>query len=67
RNLLVVFSEKFGIINNVINNIGTLIVSISSGSLLLELFGYVNYTRKRMCEVLCEDEVIKVLNIVRKK
>lgn len=65
--LLVVFSEKFGIINNVINNIGTLIVSISSGSLLLELFGYVNYTRKRMCEVLCEDEVIKVLNIERKK
>lgn len=33
----------------------------------MEWFGYVNYTRKRMCEILVEDEVIKVLDIDRKK
>lgn len=65
--LCIVSSEKFGDLSSVISNLGSLIVSISSGSLLLELFGYVNYTRKRMCEVLCEDEVIKVLDIERKK
>lgn len=51
----------------VLNGFGSLLISISSGSLLLEWFGYVNYTRKRMCEVLCEDEVIKVLDLERKK
>lgn len=50
-----------------IETIGQTIISISFSSLLLEWFGYVNYTRKRMCEILAEDEVIKVLDIRRKK
>lgn len=52
---------------NVISNFGSLVVSISSGTFLLELFGYVNYTRKRMCEILCEDDVLNVLTVDRKR
>ena len=64
---IVLNAYKFGEMNDVVKNIGALIVSISSGTAFLEMFGYVNYTRKRMCEILCEDEVIKVLDIERKK
>ena len=56
-----------GKFTNVFSGFGSLIISISSGSLLLELFGYVNYTRKRMCEILCEDDVLNVLTVPRKK
>lgn len=47
--------------------IGQLFISISGGSLLLEWFGYVNYTRKRMCEILCDNDVLNVLNTTRKR
>lgn len=50
----------------VIKNIGQLSITVSLGSMLMEWFGYVNYTRKRMCEILIEDEVIKVLDMNRK-
>lgn len=49
-----------------IETIGQTIISISFSSLLLEWFGYVNYTRKRMCEILVEDDVIKILDKKRK-
>ncbi len=63
----ILISKYFQELHDVINNLGSLLISISSGSLLLELFGYVNYTRKRMCEVLCEDDVLEVLTTHRKK
>lgn len=47
--------------------VGQLFISVSAGSLLLEWFGYVNYTRKRMCEVLAENDVLNVLTTARKK
>ncbi len=50
-----------------LETIGQTVISISFSSLLLEWFGYVNYTRKRMCEILAEDEVIKILDLKRKK
>lgn len=53
--------------NNILNSIGQLLISISVGSLLLEWFGYVNYTKKRMCEILSENEVLKVLSTERKR
>lgn len=54
-------------VEGIINNIGQLIISVSAGSLLLEWFGYVNYTKKRMCEILSENEVLEVLSTKRKK
>lgn len=65
--ILIVISPYCIIFKNVLSNFGSLVISISSGSLLLELFGYVNYTRKRMCEILCEDDVLHVLTVARKK
>lgn len=50
-----------------LNTLGQVLITVSIGSLLMEWFGYVNYTRKRMCEILAEDEVIKVLDLQRKK
>ncbi|MGN0496059.1 MAG: hypothetical protein ACI4GW_07520 [Lachnospiraceae bacterium] len=49
------------------NTIGSLLVSTACGSLLLEWFGYINYTKKRMCEILSENEVLKVLSKQRKR
>ena len=54
-------------INSVIQMIGQTVISISVSSLLLEWFGYVNYTQKRMCEILAEDEVINILDMKRKR
>lgn len=65
--ILIIISSYAGEFQSVLSNLGSLLVSISSGSFLLELFGYVNYTRKRMCEILCEDDVLEVLTTQRKK
>ena len=68
--LLIVIAPKIQLLSNhksTVETIGQTIISISFSSLLLEWFGYVNYTRKRMCEILAEDEVIKVLDLKRKK
>lgn len=68
--LLIVIAPKIQLLSNhksTVKTIGQTIISISFSSLLLEWFGYVNYTRKRMCEILAEDEVIKVLDLKRKK
>ena len=54
-------------VNSVIQMIGQTVISISVSSLLLEWFGYVNYTQKRMCEILAEDEVINILDMKRKR
>lgn len=51
----------------VMSSIGQTVIAVSFSSLLLEWFGYVNYTRKRMCEILAEDAVIQVLDVKRKK
>lgn len=62
--LLPVGNEK---LESIVGSIGQLIISVSAGSLLLEWFGYVNYTKKRMCEILSENEVLEVLSTKRKK
>lgn len=54
-------------VNSIIQMIGQTVISISVSSLLLEWFGYVNYTQKRMCEILAEDEVINILDMKRKR
>ena len=63
---LIAFSKNVPDVENTLNTIGQLMITVSLGSLFMEWFGYVNYTRKRMCEILVEDEVIKVLDINRK-
>lgn len=65
--IMIAVSGVWGKYSNAISTIGQTVMSISISSLLLEWFGYVNYTRKRMCEILAEDEVIKVLDMKRKK
>lgn len=50
-----------------ISSIGQLLVAFAAGSIMLEWFGYVNYTRKRMCEILLNDEVLNVLTKTRKQ
>lgn len=64
--LCIVFDDKSKWYN-ISNSIGQLVISISAGSLLLEWFGYVNYTRRRMCEILSENEVLEVLSTKRKR
>lgn len=58
--------ENIGNLGDLLNTLGQVLITVSIGSLLMEWFGYVNYTRKRMCEILVEDEVIKVLDLKRK-
>lgn len=65
--LIIVLSLQFNKYTDIISTIGQTVIAISFSSLLLEWFGYVNYTRKRMCEILAEDEVIKILDMKRKK
>lgn len=65
--ILILISNNFPRYESTIGMIGQTIITISASSLLLEWFGYVNYTRKRMCEILAEDEVIQVLDMDRKK
>jgi len=65
--LLCIFPWGTTKLKGVLFNIGQVCISISVGSLLLEWFGYVNYTRKRMCEVLSENEVLRVLSKKRKQ
>ena len=54
-------------ISNIAFTLGQLFISVAAGSLLLEWFGYVKYIKKRMCEILSENEVLNVLSIERKK
>lgn len=54
-------------LKEILFSIGQLLISVSVGTLLLDWFGYVNYTRKRMCEILSENEVLKVLSKERKR
>ena len=65
--ILIILSSHFQKTQETLQIVGQTIMSISISSLLLEWFGYVNYTRKRMCEILAEDEVIKILDMNRKK
>lgn len=65
--LLMVVSPYIPPLETVLNTLGQLAITISVGSLFMEWFGYVNYIRKRMCEILIEDEVINVLDLNRKK
>lgn len=65
--LIIISSKADENFKGALNSVGQTVIAISFSSLLLEWFGYVNYTRKRMCEILAEDEVIKVLDIKRKK
>ncbi|MCH5256514.1 MAG: hypothetical protein J1D87_04435 [Lachnospiraceae bacterium] len=50
-----------------ISSVGQILLALSLSSLMVEWFGYVNYTRKRICEVLAENDVLNVLDIKRKK
>lgn len=52
---------------DIMSTCGQILVAFAAGSLLLEWFGYVNYTRKRMCEILSDNEVLNVLNTKRKR
>lgn len=65
--VLIVFLSGDGKIGQLSGTIGQLIVSISMGSLLLEWFGYVKYTQKRLAEILCKDEVLDVITDKRKR
>lgn len=65
--ILILVSKNIESYEDIFSMIGQTIIAISFSSLLLEWFGYVNYTRKRMCEILAEDEVIKILDMKRKK
>lgn len=51
----------------ILSTFGQILIAFAAGSMLLEWFGYVNYTRKRMCEILSDDEVLNVLTTKRKK
>lgn len=65
--LMITFSGVFGKYENAAITVAQLFISVSVGSMLLEWFGFVNYTRKRMSEILISDEVLKVLNMKRKR
>lgn len=54
--VIILLSKEFKDFASTLIMIGQTIISISFSSLLLEWFGYVNYTRKRMCEILAENE-----------
>lgn len=65
--LVITFSTRFGKYEDVAVTVAQLLISVSVGSMLLEWFGFVNYTRKRMSEILIGDEVLKVLNMKSKR
>lgn len=65
--VIILMSKEFKDFESTLIMIGQTIISISFSSLLLEWFGYVNYTRKRMCEILAENDVINILDMNRKK
>lgn len=65
--LIITFSDNFGNYENIFITVAQLLISVSVGSTLLEWFGYVNYSRKRMSEILISDDVLSVLNLKRKR
>jgi hypothetical protein len=65
--IMIILAEKVKGFEDIMNTIGQTIMTISISSILLEWFGYVNYTRNRISEILVEDEVLKILNMERKR
>ena len=65
--VLLLFPSENVTLKSTLVTIGQLLISIAFGSMLLEWFGYVKYTQQRMCEILCEDEVLNVLSTKRKR
>ena len=60
-------SPYFSIIQPVFYNIGVSLIVLGCGSLLLELYGYASYFRKRLFEVFVEKDALAILNEDYKK
>lgn len=65
--IMIIIAPKIKDFQGTIETIGQTVTSISLSSILIEWFGYVNYTRNRLSEILVEDEVLNVLDMKRKK
>lgn len=65
--IIIILAPKVRDYQEILETIGQTITSISLSSILIEWFGYVNYTRNRLSEILVEDEVLSVLDMKRKR
>lgn len=65
--IMILLSQKYENYASILALLGQSITSISASSILIEWFGYVNYTRNRLSEILVEDEVLNVLDMKRKR
>lgn len=51
-----------GLLYPIFNNLGITLIALGCGSLLLELYGYASYFKKRVSEVFTEKEMISLLS-----
>lgn len=68
ENLPTNFPDAYiNIIQPIVYNVAVIIVVLAAGTMLLELFGYLQYYRKRIAEVFTNMELVDILDIEYKK